>query len=165
MASLTPQNPAVAGTANTSATTQGAAIVGLGVGDGPGPEVMAASTLDGNKVISSDGEHVGKIAAIMLDVRGGRIAYAVLSSGGFLGMGDTLHAIPWSTLTLDTDDKCFVLDAPAERIKSAPGFDKDHWPSMADMQWGATVHAYYDRQPYWTATRDVVENREADSNF
>ncbi|NYH15083.1 PRC-barrel domain-containing protein [Paraburkholderia bryophila] len=170
MTSLTPQNRETTGTANTSAATQGATIVGLGVGDGPSPEVMAASTLDGNKVISSDGEHVGKISAIMLDVRGGRIAYAVLSSGGFLGMGDTLHAIPWSALTLDTDDKCFVLDPPAERFKSAPGFDKDHWPSMADMQWGATVHAYYNRPPYWrtgtgTATQDVVENRQADSNF
>ena len=85
--------------------------------------------------MSSDGEHVGKISDIMFDVRGGRIAYAVLSTGGFLGMGDTLHAIPWSALTLDTDDKCFVLDASAERIKNAPGFDKDNWPSMADMQW------------------------------
>lgn len=125
MTSLTPQNPETAATAastNSAASApQGAAIVGLGVGVGPGPEVMAASTIDGDKVISSDGEHVGKIAAIMLDVRGGRIAYAVVSSGGFLGMGDTLHAIPWSALTLDTDDRCFVLDASAERIKSTPG--------------------------------------------
>jgi hypothetical protein len=85
---------------------------------------MAASTLDGNKVMSSDGEHVGTISDTMLDVRGGRIAYAVLSSGGSLGVGDTLHAIPWSALTLDTDDRCFVLDASAERIKNAPRFDK-----------------------------------------
>lgn len=125
MTSLTPQNPETAATAastnSAASAAQGAAIVGLGVGVGPGPEVMAASTIDGDKVISSDGEHVGKIEAIMLDVRGGRIAYAVVSSGGFLGMGDTLHAIPWSALTLDTDDRCFVLDASAERIKSAPG--------------------------------------------
>lgn len=150
MTTMDPQGPASAG-------AQGANIVGVGIGDGPGPDVMAAATLDGNKVMSSDGEHVGKISDIMLDVRGGRIAYAVLSTGGFLGMGDTLHAIPWSALTLDTDDKCFVIDAPAERIRNAPGFDKDHWPSMADMQWGTTVHAYYNRTPYWTATHEVVE--------
>ena len=87
MTTLDPQVPASAG-------TQGANIVGVGIGAGPGPDVMAASTLDGNKVMSSDGEHVGKISDIMLDIRGGRIAYAVLSTGGFLGMGDTLHAIP-----------------------------------------------------------------------
>jgi sporulation protein YlmC with PRC-barrel domain len=158
MTTLDPQGPA-------AACEQGANVVGAGMGDGPGPDVMAASTLDGNKVMSSDGEHVGKISAIMLDVRGGRIAYAVLSSGGFLGMGDSLHAIPWSALTLDTDDKCFLLDASAERIRTAPSFDKDNWPSMADMQWGRSVHAHYNRSPYWSATRDVVEERESDSNF
>jgi sporulation protein YlmC with PRC-barrel domain len=158
MTTLDPQVPESSG-------GQGAHIVGVGMGDGPGPDVMGASTLDDSQVMSSDGEHVGKIADIMLDMRGGRIAYAVLSSGGFLGLGDTLHAIPWSALTLDTDDKCFVLDAPAERIKNAPGFDKDNWPSMADMAWGTSVHAYYNRSPYWSATRDVVKDREADSNF
>lgn len=67
---------------------QGARIVGKGSAsaDGPGPDVMAAATLDGNKVISSDGEDIGKIKDIMLDVGSGRIAYAVLSSGGFLGI-------------------------------------------------------------------------------
>jgi sporulation protein YlmC with PRC-barrel domain len=136
-----------------NAAGSGASIVGTGVGDGPGPDVMAAATLDGNKVVSSDGEHVGKISDIMLDVRGGRVAYAVLSEGGFLGMGTTLHAIPWSALTLDTDEKCFRVDITAEQIKNEPGFDKDHWPSMADTQWATTVHQYYNREPYWTDTR------------
>lgn len=158
MTTLDPQVPA-------SADTQGATIVGVGNGDGPGPAVMAAATLDGNKVMSSDGEHVGKISDIMLDVRGGRIAYAVLSTGGFLGIGDTLHAIPWSALTLDTDDKCFVIDASADRIKNAPGFDKDHWPSMADLQWGTAVHDYYNRQPYWSVMRDGVQERRLDTDL
>jgi sporulation protein YlmC with PRC-barrel domain len=131
------------------AGSRGAAIVGRGVGDGPGPDVMGASTLEGDKVYSSDGEHVGKISEIMLDVRGGRIAYAVLTSGGFLGMGDTLHAIPWGALTLDTDEKCFRIGVTAQRIKDAPGFDKDSWPAMADPQWGTTLHEYYGRNPYW----------------
>lgn len=56
---------------------QGAGIVGVGVGDGPGPDVMAAATLDGDIVVTADGEHVGKISDIMLDVRSGRIAYAI----------------------------------------------------------------------------------------
>jgi len=133
----------------------GANIVGRRDGDGPGPNVMAASTLDGTKVMSSDGEHIGKISDIMLDVRSGRIAYAVLAEGGFLGMGSKMHAIPWSALTLDTDEKCFVVDIAAHRIKDEQGFDKDHWPTMADARWGTTVHQYYNRDPYWSATRDV----------
>lgn len=86
--------------------------------------------------MSSDGEHVGKISDIMLDVRNGRIAYAVLSEGGFLGMGSNRHAIPWSALTLDTDEQCSFVDITAQRLKDDPGFDKDHWPVMADAKWG-----------------------------
>jgi hypothetical protein len=98
----------------------------------------------------------------MLDVRGGRIAYAVLMAGGFLGMGGTLHAIPWSALTLDTDQKCFHLDATAEHVKSAPGFDKDHWPSMPDAQWGPSVHEHYNRRPYWVTDHSVVDDLPPD---
>jgi sporulation protein YlmC with PRC-barrel domain len=123
---------------------------------------MAASTLDGTKVMSSDGEHVGKISDIMLDVRRGRVAYAVLAEGGFLGMDSTLRAIPWGALTLDTDEKCFFVDITAEQIRSEPGFDKDHWPTMADPQWGATVHQYYNRDPYWSATRAASEGDVTD---
>jgi len=135
--------------------TQGARIVGKGsaTADGPGPDVMAADTLDGNRVLSSDGEDIGKIKDIMLDVGSGRIAYAVLSSGGFLGIGDKLLAIPWRALTLDTEQKCFVLNMTAERVKNAPGFDKDHWPSMADQTWATSVHQYYGSEPYWGRDR------------
>ncbi|WP_084545878.1 PRC-barrel domain-containing protein [Cupriavidus malaysiensis] len=127
----------------------GAEITGSGVGEGPGPDVMAASTLEGNKVYASDGVDIGSIAEIMLDVRSGRIAYAVLSTGGFLGIGDKLHALPWSSLTLDTDAKCFRIHQPSEAIKNAPGFDKNHWPAMAQSEWGLAVHAYYGERPYW----------------
>jgi sporulation protein YlmC with PRC-barrel domain len=140
--------------------TQGAGIVGKGsaTAEGPGPDVMAAATLDGNKVISSDGEDIGKIKEIMLDVGSGRVAYAVLSSGGFLGIGDKLLAIPWRALTLDTDQKCFVLSMTAEGVRNAPGFDKDHWPSMADQTWATSVHQYYGSEPYWN--RDGYELRD-----
>ena len=135
----------------------GANIVGSGrdMANGPGPEVMAAATLDGDRVMSSDGHDVGKIKDIMLDIRSGHIAYAVLSTGGFLGIGDKLLAIPWSALTLDTDHKCFVLSLTAERVKNAPGFDKGHWPSMADATWATSIHQYYGREPYWNTGADM----------
>lgn len=140
----------------TLTSNQGAAIVGSGVGEGPGPEVMAASSLDDTKVYASDGEHVGEIKEVMIDVQAGRVAYAVLTTGGFLGIGDTLHAIPWSALVMDTDAKCFRLGLTADRIKDAPGFNKDSWPSMADPQWAADVYRYYDRDPYWTGVRGAI---------
>ena len=117
--------------------------------DGPGPYIMDADTLIGDNVVNASGEDLGEIKAIMLDVEGGRIAYAVLSFGGFLGMGDKLFAIPWSALTLDADEKRFILDAPKERLENAPGFDKDHWPAMADASWARQLHQYYEARPYW----------------
>ncbi len=118
-------------------------------GAGPGPEVMAAESLQGDDVINMNGDKLGSIEDIMLDVRSGKVAYAVLSFGGILGMGDKLFAIPWGALTLDTDRKCFVLDVPKDRLQNAPGFDKDHWPSMADESWASQVYSYYNQEPYW----------------
>ncbi|RQS62509.1 PRC-barrel domain containing protein [Burkholderia sp. Bp8963] len=116
---------------------------------GPGPDVMAASTLEGDKVLSIDGDDVGKIKEIMLDVISGRIAYAVLSSGGMLGIGDKLVAIPWSAFTLDAERKCLLLSESSEQIRNAPGFDKDHWPATADPKWAGPMHESYGSAPYW----------------
>jgi len=117
--------------------------------DGPGPQVMAADTLAGDDVVNAMGEDLGEVKDIMLDVESGRIAYAVLSFGGFLGVGDKLFAIPWNALKLDPENKRFVLDVDKERLKSAPGFDKDRWPSMADQRWATDIHSFYGSRPYW----------------
>jgi hypothetical protein len=116
---------------------------------GPGPEVMGAKTLIGENVCDVDMKSLGTIEEIMLDTGSGRVAYAVLSFGGFLGMGEKLFAIPWSSLELDTENKCFVLDIDIDRLKAAPGFDKDNWPTMADAAWANTIHDFYQRPPYW----------------
>jgi sporulation protein YlmC with PRC-barrel domain len=124
-------------------------IVGSGQGEGPGPRLMTAATLTGDDIVNRRGEKLGVLQDIMLDVPNGRIAYAVLSSGGILGIGDKLFAVPWQMLQLDTDHRNLVLDVDKERIERAPGFDKDRWPSMADPAWGTEVHDYYGVRPYW----------------
>ena len=116
---------------------------------GPGPEIMSASSFEGETVVNPQGETIGEIEEIMLDVRGGRIAYAVLAVGGFLGIAQKYFAIPWHAFTMDTDNHRFVLDVDKERLSKAPGFDKDHWPSMADETWALQVHTYYSMRPYW----------------
>jgi len=115
---------------------------------GPGPEIMGANTLLGNDVYNHKAEELGDIKEIMLDMRTGRIDYVVLSFGGFLKMGEKLFAVPWSALTLDTQNKCFVLNVEKERLEHAPGFDKDKWPNMADQTWANEVHTYYGTKPY-----------------
>jgi len=123
---------------------------------GPGPEVMAADTLEGDRVVNQEGDDLGSIQDIMIDVQRGSVAYAVMSCGGILGIGDKLFAVPWNALTLDADRKCFVLDATKESFEHAPGFDKDHWPSMADQQWAGEVHDFYGVRPYWpNISRDI----------
>jgi hypothetical protein len=104
------------------------------------PRVLAADTLTGNKVVNLQKEDLGKIKHLMIDLERGRIAYAVLSFEGFLGMADKLFAISWSALAFDTVEKRFILNVEKELLKSAPGFDKDHWPNMADQAWGAKVY-------------------------
>jgi len=113
------------------------------------PTVIAADTLTGDKVVNLNKEDLGKIEHLMVDLASGRIAYAVLSFGGFLGMGDKLFAIPWNSLTVDTVQKRFVLNVDKALLERAPGFDKDHWPNMADPAWRAGVYSYYGAKPYW----------------
>ena len=146
----------MASTSYTGSQPQsGAGIVGGRKGEGPGPQVMAADTLEGDSVVNPAGEELGEIKDIMIDVRSGRVAYAVLSKGGILGIGDKLFAIPWSALTLDASRKCFVLDVSKERMDKAPGFDKDHWPAMADLSWATQIHSYYGTPNYWQPPPDI----------
>ncbi len=116
---------------------------GPDIRQGPGPELMGAETLVGNDVCNLNGIDLGEIKEIMLDMRSGSVGYAVLSFGGFLGMGEKLFAVPWKALTLDTKNKRFVLDVKEDRLRQAPGFDKDKWPNMADQTWAQEIHNYY----------------------
>lgn len=94
--------------------------------------LMPATALSGEVVVNGAGETLGRIDSIMLDMNTGRIAYAVLSFGGFLGIGDKLFAIPWEALNMDLERDHFVLNADRALFKNAPGFDKHHWPAMPD---------------------------------
>ncbi|TAK60587.1 PRC-barrel domain-containing protein [Methylobacter sp.] len=110
---------------------------------GPGPRLMGAETLIGNDVYNQNNEDLGDIKEIMLDMTNGQVSYAVLSFGGFLGMGERLFAVPWNALKLDTENKRFVLNIDKERLENAPGFDKDHWPDMADQAWKDQIDSFY----------------------
>ncbi len=110
---------------------------------GPGPFVMSCATLVSDVVESPTGEELGKLEHVMLDVPSGRVAYAVLARGGVLGLGAKLFAIPWEAFTLDEKRGCLILDVDRERLEKAPGFDPDHWPSMADTRWAAQVHEFF----------------------
>jgi sporulation protein YlmC with PRC-barrel domain len=115
-------------------------------------KVLSASSIIGDEVANRQEENLGSISDIMLDTQSGEIRYAVLSAGGFLGIGDKLFAIPWEALQLDKTEHRFLLDVDAERLKNAPGFDKDNWPDMADPTWVDSVHSYYGSSSYGSST-------------
>lgn len=111
--------------------------------------LLSASTLIHTDVENPVGEDLGRIEELMIDLGSGRIAYAVLSFGGFLGLGDKLFAIPWEALKVDTEQEKIILDVDKEMLKYAPGFDKDHWPDTSEHAWLVDVYDYYGYRPYW----------------
>jgi sporulation protein YlmC with PRC-barrel domain len=92
---------------------------------------------------------LGEIQDLAIDAEQGRVAYAVLSFGGVLKLGDKWFAIPTGALTLPDDCKQFVLAVEKDRLKSAPGFAKNSWPKMDDVRWGTETHKFYGQKPYW----------------
>ena len=107
------------------------------------PRFLSASTLTGDAVKNHKGESVGDLKDIMIDTSTGKVAYGVLSFGGVLGMGEKLFAVPWEALTVDGENKQLLLHVEKDRLKDAPGFDKDHWPNFADQTFTDTLRAYY----------------------
>lgn len=115
---------------------------------------LGAKTLSGDSVLNLAGQDLGKIDEIMIDIPSGRVAYAVLSFGGVLGIGGKLFAVPWSALSVDEDAKCFFLDVDKSTLETAPGFDKDNWPDMSDLTWGAGIFKHYGEDPYWKSEKE-----------
>lgn len=105
--------------------------------------VLSAATLVGHHVRNQTGEDLGKVEEIMVDVPTGQIAYVVISFGGFLGIGDKLFAVPWRALSLNERDRLFLLDVDRRQLEEAPGFDRDHWPDMADPAWAEQMDDFY----------------------
>lgn len=110
--------------------------------------VLSASTLASDKVKNLEGEDLGKIEDLMIDLESGRLAYAVLSFGsGFMHSGK-LFAIPWASLEVDQADKKVILKVPRELLESAEGFDKDHWPDMADPAFRTRTYGHFGVEPW-----------------
>lgn len=105
--------------------------------------IGARKSILGAKVINAEQEHLGRIEDLVIDTRDNRVAYAILSFGGVLGLGDKHFAIPWEALSFDLSEKVAVLDMDKDRLKNAPGFDQDKWPDMADEGWNTQILGYY----------------------
>jgi len=118
--------------------------------------LIKGSTFIGADVENPQGQDLGDIKDVVIDRASGRIAYAVVSFGGFLGMGEKLFAVPWGAFTQpNANNDKFVLAVDKERLTNAPGFDQHNWPQMASREWVTSLYSYYNVPPYWTASTDA----------
>lgn len=119
--------------------------------EGPAANVpvrrLTAASIVGDSVENQEGDDLGKIDNLMINLSTGTVEYAVLEYGSFLGIGGKLFAIPFSELHLDAERELFVLNRDKEYLKNSPGFDKAHWPDTND-------HVYFnDVNTYWGSPR------------
>ena len=114
--------------------------------------LIAAEQVAGTSVYNTQGEKLGSVDDLMIDKISGRVAYAVLSFGGFLGMGNRHHPLPWSTLHYDRGIGGFVVNLDRDVLEGAPAYAEGEAPQWEDRQWGQRLHDYYKAQPYWDST-------------
>ena len=91
-------------------------------------KLLTASSIQGNKIFNNEGEDLGKIMDLMLNLHDGTIQYVIIEFGGFMGFARKYFAVPFDTLTIDEERHAFILDQSLESFKNNPGFDKEHWP-------------------------------------
>jgi sporulation protein YlmC with PRC-barrel domain len=112
--------------------------------------LISAGKVQGTNVFNTQGDHLGEVDDIMIDKRSGKIAYAVMSFGGFLGMGNDYHPLPWNSLKYDTRQRGYVVGLTRQQLEGAPSFTKDAIPDWNDRRYEQGIHDYYKVAPYWT---------------
>jgi sporulation protein YlmC with PRC-barrel domain len=105
--------------------------------------ILTASSIIGDQVDNTEGEHLGEIKDIMLDIQQGNITYIVMENAGLLGLNEKLFAIPFRALKLDPSSQRFILNVNKEQFENAPGFDKDHWPGTNSHKYFHGVGSYW----------------------
>jgi sporulation protein YlmC with PRC-barrel domain len=105
---------------------------------------LAASALSHDKVVNLEGQDIGHIKELMIDVVTGRVAYAVLSFGA------KLFALPWSALTVDEAKQRFVVNVDRQTLEQMEGLDQDHWPDLSELDEAPGVYRQWGATPYWT---------------
>ena len=113
-------------------------------------KLISADKVEGTTVYNTRNEKLGSIENVMIDKVSGRVAYAVMSFGGFLGIGDRHHPLPWQVLKYDTGQGGYLVDLDKKMLENAPSFATDETVNWEDQEWGKRVHDYYSVPPYWS---------------
>lgn len=106
-------------------------------------DLIAADKVEGTAVYDPQGKKIGSIYGLMIDKYSGRVIYAVLSFGGFLGLGERHHPLPWQVLRYDPAQGGYVVDLDRDLLETAPSYGASEMPDWADPTWGQSVQDYY----------------------
>ena len=105
--------------------------------------LIASNKVEGTAVYNRQGERLGSVYNFMVDKRSGQVEYAVMSFGGFLGIGDSYHPLPWKALTYDTGQGGYVVDLDKDRLQGAPSYQRSDTPDWSDPSYSRRIDDYY----------------------
>jgi hypothetical protein len=111
--------------------------------------LIAGDKVSGTSVYNPAGDSIGTIDDVMIDKRSGKVAYAIMSFGGFLGMGEKYHPVPWPQLKYDTNMQGYLLNLTREQLEGAPAYDRGTDPGWGNRDYETRLHGYYKADPYW----------------
>ena len=129
-------HPLSGSSAGTGATTSSKALI-------------ESDRVEGTSVYGADRQHIGSVKRLMIDKVSGQVAYAVMSFGGFLGLGEDSHTIPWGSLTYDTDLGGYRTNLTADQLRGAPTYSRGDAYDWSDRGRERELHDYYGVSPYW----------------
>jgi hypothetical protein len=111
--------------------------------------LISAGKVQGTNVYNTNGDSLGEVYDVMIDKLSGKVAYAIMSFGGFLGVGERYHPLPWNTLKYDTRQGGYVVGLPRQQLEGAPTFARTETPAWGDRAYEKSIHDYYGAAPYW----------------
>jgi PRC-barrel domain len=114
----------------------------------PNHRLISSEDVEGTEVYGPDRSNLGEIDHLVIDKSSGRVAYAVMSFGGFMGLGHSHYPVPWNALKYDTELGGFRADITESQLRDAPEFSDDSW---YDRDWEARTHQHYGAPPYWSS--------------
>jgi sporulation protein YlmC with PRC-barrel domain len=121
-------------------------------------QVVRTADVINKTIIDNNKEKLGKVEELVLDKCSGEVRYAVLSFGGFMGMGSDFYALPWCELDYCKEEDAFKVSVPKDTLKTAPGFDKDNWPDFADPTWNKPIDEFYHSERSYDNRTELNQN-------
>jgi sporulation protein YlmC with PRC-barrel domain len=112
----------------------------------PGHQLISSEDVEGTNVYGTGGKKIGEVDHLLIDKVSGRVAYAVISFGGLLGLGHSHYPVPWSALKYDTKLGGYVTGITKQQLRDAPAFSGDAW---GNRNVETRIHKHYGASYYW----------------